>query len=350
MAKDNQSELMFAMEELVMNKDCIMVTVFCATYNHEKYIRQCLDGFLMQKTNFKFEVIIHEDASTDGTADIIREYEQKYPDIIKAIYEKENQFGKGWDYTDKFCLKIAKGKYIALCEGDDFWKDENKLQKQFDALESNPSCKMCVCKVRAVQEDGKDMEQTYPSSELQTGAYYTDEILNSICKEYAFQTSSYFLEKESVERYFSEKPAFFTVSPVGDWPMLLYFSLLNIYYIEDEMSCYRRNAIGSSCTVLQVSSQEKQLNYHRKMISMMEEFDKYTHYKYHEYCQTFNSRMHKHCYYLLLQEQNYKEIFSKKIYKQLLKQESKSDRLAIKCKYYFPWLFKLLYKLKKRNN
>ena len=333
---------------MVMNEDTIMVTVYCAAYNHEKYIRQCLDGFVMQKTNFKFEVIIHEDASTDGTADIIREYEEKYPDIIKPIYEEENQYGKGLYYIEEFCLKNAKGKYIAICEGDDFWKDENKLQKQFEALESNPSCKMCVCKVRAVQEDGQNMEQVYPGAELRTGLYHTGEILKVICKEYAFQTGSYFLEKELLEQYFAEKPSFLKVSPVGDWPMLLYFSQFDIFFIEDEMSCYRRNAIGSFCTAMQESSREKVLNYHRAMISMMEEFDKYTHYEYNEYCKTFYSRMHKYCYNTLLQDKNYKEIFSKKIYKQFLKEESKSDRLAITCQYYFPGLFKLLAKIKKR--
>ncbi len=331
-----------------MSEDRIMVTVFCTAFNHGKYIKQCLDGFVMQKTNFKFEVIIHEDASTDDTADIIREYEQKYPDIIKPIYEEENQYGKRFDYIEEFCLKNAKGKYIALCEGDDFWKDENKLQKQFEALESNPSCKMCVCKVRAVQEHGENMDQVYPGFELQTGLYHTREILKSICREYAFQTSSYFLEKESLKRYFVEMPSFLKVSPVGDWPMLLYFSRFDVYYIEDEMSCYRRNAIGSFCTVIQEGNREKAINYHKGMISMMEEFDKYTNYEYNEYCKGFYSRMHKDCYYLLLQERNYKEIFSKKIYKQFLKKESKSDRLAIKCEYYFPWLFKLLNKVKNR--
>lgn len=115
-----------------------LVSIVCITYNHEPFIRQCLDGFMMQKTNFKFEVLINDDASTDKTADIIREYETKYPDIIKSIYQTENQYSKGNHPWFDILFPITKGKYIALCEGDDYWIDPLKLQKQVDFLEKNP--------------------------------------------------------------------------------------------------------------------------------------------------------------------------------------------------------------------
>lgn len=121
-----------------MDQNEVIVSVCCITYNHAPYIRQCLDGFMMQQTNFAFEVLIHDDASTDGTAEIIKEYEVKYPDIIKPIYEKENQWVKGRRGSAVFNFPRAKGKYIALCEGDDYWTDPLKLQKQVDFLESNP--------------------------------------------------------------------------------------------------------------------------------------------------------------------------------------------------------------------
>ena len=113
----------------------ILVSICCITYNHEKYIRDAIEGFLMQKTDFPFEVLIHDDASTDGTADIIREYETKYPDIIKPIYQTENQYSKGIKISATYNYPRAKGKYIALCEGDDYWIDPYKLQKQVDFLE-----------------------------------------------------------------------------------------------------------------------------------------------------------------------------------------------------------------------
>lgn len=321
------------------NKD-IMVTVFCTTYNHEKYIRQCLDGFVMQKTNFKYEVIIHEDASTDHTADIIKECEKKYPEIIKPIYENENQYKKGIDYVEMFCLNNAKGKYIALCEGDDFWVDEYKLQKQFDSMEKNPSCKLCICKVRAVQETGERLEQTYPSIELNTGFYGRFELLEMICKEYSFQTSSYFLDKTTLSKYYKEKPSFLKVAPVGDWPILLYFSQFDIYYINDEMSCYRKNSVNSFSTIIHNEQSVKILSFYKGMADMMNEFDKYTHFKYHDFCKIFDF-YHYH-YYMLLQEKNYKEIFSNKLYKEFLKKETKKDQLAIRLSYYCPWLVKLL--------
>lgn len=119
------------------------VSICCLTYNHESYIRQCLDGFVMQKANFPIEILIHDDASTDGTQDIIREYEVKYPNIIKPIYQKENQYSKGVKVSLVYNYPRAKGKYIALCEGDDYWTDPYKLQKQVDFLESHPDYVMC---------------------------------------------------------------------------------------------------------------------------------------------------------------------------------------------------------------
>jgi len=114
------------------------VSICCLAYNHEPYIRDCLDGFMIQQTNFDFEVLIHDDASTDKTAEIIREYEKKYPDIIKPIYQTENQYSKRVGITRVFQFPRARGKYIAMCEGDDYWTDPLKLQKQVDFLESNP--------------------------------------------------------------------------------------------------------------------------------------------------------------------------------------------------------------------
>ena len=119
-----------------------MVTIRCLAYNHEPYIRQCLDGFVMQKTNFRFEAVVHDDASTDGTADIIREYAAKYPDIIKPIFETENQYSKRDGSLRRMMNAHMRGKYIAICEGDDYWTDPLKLQKQVDFLETHPDYSM----------------------------------------------------------------------------------------------------------------------------------------------------------------------------------------------------------------
>lgn len=126
-----------------LSLDAPLVSVRCITYNHENYIAQALDSFIMQKTNFPFEIIVHDDASIDKTAEIIREYEKKYPLIVKPIYEEENQWSKPGNPLGKIVNAALTGKYVALCEGDDYWIDENKLQMQVDFLENNPEYGMC---------------------------------------------------------------------------------------------------------------------------------------------------------------------------------------------------------------
>ena len=121
------------------------VIVWCLTYNQKDYIRDALNGFVMQQTTFPFEVVVHDDASTDGTTEIVMDYACRYPDIVKPMVEKENQWQKG---GLKHIISIMneqhrRGKYIAFCEGDDYWTDPNKLQRQVDFLEKNPDYSMC---------------------------------------------------------------------------------------------------------------------------------------------------------------------------------------------------------------
>ena len=124
-----------------MNKP--MVSICCLTYNQEAYIAQTLQSFMDQITDFPFEVLIHDDASTDSTADIIRQFEAKYPDVIKPIYQTENQYSKKVSISFTYQYPRASGKYIALCEGDDYWTDPHKLQKQVDYMEAHPDCHLC---------------------------------------------------------------------------------------------------------------------------------------------------------------------------------------------------------------
>lgn len=116
------------------------VSISCITYNHEKYIKETIEGFLKQETTFPIEILIHDDASTDKTAEIIREYESKYPSLIKPIYQTENQYSKRDGTIGKIQRGRAKGKYYSVCEGDDYWVDPLKLQKQIEYMESHPEC------------------------------------------------------------------------------------------------------------------------------------------------------------------------------------------------------------------
>lgn len=138
-------------------KESPLVSIKCLVYNHGPYLRQCLDGFVMQKTNFAFEAIVHDDASTDNSAEIIREYAEKYPDIIKPIYETENQYSKKDGSLNRIMNAAIHpdAKYIAFCEGDDYWIDPLKLQKQVDFLEKNLEYGMTFGKVKQfIQQTG----------------------------------------------------------------------------------------------------------------------------------------------------------------------------------------------------
>lgn len=131
-----------------MNKP--IVTVACTTYNHEKYIEQTIRGFLIQKTTFPIEIIIHDDASIDSTPNIITKYAEKYPKLIIPIFQEENQYSKGNKPWSNFVFPEAKGKYIAICEGDDYWTDPLKLQRQVDFLEANESFSLVCTNVEIV--------------------------------------------------------------------------------------------------------------------------------------------------------------------------------------------------------
>ena len=125
----------------------MMVTIICLAYNHGPYIRDALEGFVGQKTGFPFEVLVHDDASTDNTADVIREYAGRYPDIIRPVYQTENQHSKGVRIAPAFLYPLVRGRYVALCEGDDFWTDPFKLARQVAVLEANPGIDICTHRV-----------------------------------------------------------------------------------------------------------------------------------------------------------------------------------------------------------
>ena len=153
-----------------------LISICCLTYNHESYIRETIEGFLMQKTKFPIEVLIHDDESTDKTADIIREYENKYPDIIKPIYQFDNKYSKGISVSVTYNFPRARGKYIAMCEGDDYWTDPSKLQKQVDFLEENPDFSMCFHNAMLLYEDDKSKNR--PFTELEEREYSPIEIFS----------------------------------------------------------------------------------------------------------------------------------------------------------------------------
>jgi len=141
-----------------------LVAIHCLVYNHEPYLRDCLEGFVMQQTNFPFVAIVHDDASTDNSAAIIREYEEKYPDIIKPIYEAENQYSKRDGSVGRImdeAIDATGAKYVAMCEGDDYWTDPLKLQKQVDFMEANPEYVLCCHRYKIYNQNDGTWDKDY---------------------------------------------------------------------------------------------------------------------------------------------------------------------------------------------
>src|SRR5690554_456442 len=157
-----------------------LLSICCTTFNHEKFLEKTLEGFLAQQTNFSFEIVIHDDASTDRTVEIIQEYAKKDSRIV-SILQTENQYSQNIKIWPNYLFPKAQGKYIALCEGDDYWTDPLKLQKQVDFLEVNPDYVICCHNAKIINENGEHIQdkklpyltedRDYTSFELQQGAF-----------------------------------------------------------------------------------------------------------------------------------------------------------------------------------
>ncbi|MGY5846897.1 glycosyltransferase family 2 protein [Salegentibacter sp. HM20] len=154
----------------------VLVSICCLTYNHENYIDKCIQGFLMQKTSFSFEIIVFDDVSTDNTAIIIAKYQKEYPGLFTVIKQEVNQFSQGIQPFFKILFPAATGKYIAYCEGDDYWTDPLKLQKQVDFMEMNKNIIACGTNYNVLR--GKELNEINKYSKQQLFDHY-DIIFNN---------------------------------------------------------------------------------------------------------------------------------------------------------------------------
>lgn len=217
----------------------LLVTIRCLAYNHEPYIGQCLNGFVMQKTDFKFEVVVHDDASTDGTAEIIREYAERYPDIIKPIFESENQYSKNDGSLRRIVDEACKGKYIALCEGDDYWTDSMKLQKQVNFLEDNPEYSMCFHNAMEHWEDNSKPDRLF--SNITDRSYTGLEMFS----KWIVPTASVVYRREICESDFYKRSTYNRKFVYGD--IVLFLNAAHhgkVFGMSDIMSVYRRQETG----------------------------------------------------------------------------------------------------------
>lgn len=207
------------------------VSILCLTYNHANFIKQTLDGFLTQETNFPIEIVVHDDASTDGTREILQEYAKKYPKIIYPIYEEKNQYSLNNFKFINDMYSNARGKYIATCEGDDYWIEPNKLQLQVDFLEKNREYAFCFHPVKVVYEHGGTADAIFPDKrpELTT---------KGLLRRNFIQTNSVVYRKQKYENINLQ-------AIPGDWYMHLYHAQFGkIGYINKVMAVYRRHPGG----------------------------------------------------------------------------------------------------------
>lgn len=244
----------------------ILVSICCVTYNHEPYIADALDGFLMQETNFAFEIIVRDDYSTDKTAAIIKQYADKYPNIIKPIFESSNQYSKGIQPFPAV-MNRSTGKYIAICEGDDYWTSSIKLQRQIDFLEQNPDYSLIFhnAEIKDYDHNGVIIDTRPHTTNIPTGSVSVAQVLMSKI----VPTASVVLRNVDLSYYFSKK------YPVGDTPLFMYMAKFGRLYYSDEItSVYRLLTTGMvKSTLDRMDKHIAFISYYKDLQKEFAEFD-----------------------------------------------------------------------------
>ncbi len=322
----------------------VKVSICCLTYNHGKYVRQMIESLVSQKTDFKYEILIHDDASTDNTQNIIREYEKKYPDIIKPIYQQENQHSKGVRISYTYQFPRISGKYVAFCEGDDFWCNNDRLQLQYDILEKNPDCSICTGIVNMVNEQGQTLNKFLPYTTISEGKHspeqqimwYTDS--NPIL----FQLSGIMVRADLIKEICDNTPQFYEIAKVGDRPLLLYSLICgNLFHLNTIVSCYRWLSIGS-WTSRNLNNKTRILNNIENTIDYYNSFNLFTKNKYEKHITNYvvyNRFMY------FLNNFEYRKLLRKK-YRKFLKSLNKKQKILFCIGCISPSLVKFYYKRK----
>lgn len=305
-----------------MNKE-IKVSIICNVYNHGPYVRDAMEGFVSQKTDFPFEVLVHDDASTDDSAAIIREYEEKYPEIIKPIYQTENQYSKKVPIHKTFQNPRVKGKYIALCEGDDYWTDPLKLQKQVDFLDAHPDYSLCAC--GSVWHNLKTGAKQAHKAVYEDTDLSLEEIILAFNGTY-FQYASIMLKSE----IFMNRANWMRLFPIGDYPLTVHAALQGkIRLLADVMTVYRYYASGS--WTVRMDNDVARARICERMIEGLNALDEATQNAHHDIIQ---KRILHHKYTLALMNHDYQALKSGEL-KAMFAKRSLPQRLSdwSRCKY-----------------
>lgn len=268
-----------------------LVSICCITYNQKDFIRDTLNGFLMQQTNFPFEILIHDDASTDETPEIIHEYERQYPDIIKAIFQLENKYSQGESINERYNFPRAKGKYLALCEGDDYWTDPLKLQKQVDFLENHSDVGL-VCTGLAVLDMSTNSIRKRVEEKEST-------MLRSIGDRGKIVTATTLFRKSQYERYADE----LDIKNIRFWKMndyplwIWFFKRSAIFYLSDVTAVYRH--LPSSTSHFQQDWLRAQ-QFHQSFIEITNHLHEKKIITHAEYLQEFRTAYCNNCHIFIM--------------------------------------------------
>lgn len=315
-----------------------VVSVLCITYNQENYIKKAIDSFLMQETDFPYEILIHDDASTDRTADIVKEYENKYPTKIKGIYQTENQYSKRKEAIVEFLFPIASGKYFAICEGDDYWTDKYKLQRQYSFMEEHQDVFLCAHSHTVVDGQSEKLQNTSSYSN-KISFYNMEDAIKGFGREVA--TNSMFLKREVFEGF----PKFAYEAPCGDyvWPILA-AKKGKIAYLPYNMCVHRMNAKNSLSVAWKESFHQRTL-YNKRYETMLNEIDVFTEQKYSDLLGIERVGLWFRTYYLA---GNFRELRNKK-YKIYLNTLSLKKKIIFGLHIYVPYFSTIKHFLLKRK-
>ncbi len=322
------------------NTNNCMVSVFCTTYNQKKYIAKCLESMVNQKTNFPYEIIVRDDASTDGTSDIVREFGAKYPDKIVPFIQPENLFQRGLEHISfEKMFRMSKGKYIAVCDGDDFWTDENKLQKQVDFMESHPDYSMCGHAAYFARDDDSLRTDRFFRLAMGSGDLTIEEVIS----KWAMATTSLMYRKSCrTDIIFPYRGNCVN----DDYAMMVYMALKGkIYYSDELMGAYRLSANGSISQRL-LEDKEFLKKYSTEFADMLDRIDSYTQGRYSDLLQKQKRITMFDMYLNLADSKNLKQY--KDVYKTACKTTKIRYILCVYCHPVYTIVYKAYLKLRKK--
>lgn len=313
------------------------ITVVLMTYNHREYIKQTLDSILSQIIDVDFDVLIHDDCSDDGTYQILLDYQNKHAEKIRIIRQKSRKF-----LTDGFNMMICNyvvpyinSKYVAYCDGDDYWCDNRKLQKQYDFMKSHLDYSMCFHCAYQLRPNNDMSSKWFIKPEGDIGL---EDLINEQ-PGIPIATSSLFVRTEIFKNFSNWRRAY----SVEDLPLYMTAALEGkIHRLSDVMCVYRQFSVGSWSSQ-NINNIDRLISHQKNLIKGATFFDEQTGYIYHslvvnhiEGCEFRIARL----------KNDFKTIFSKKN-RRFTKHLSKKEKISLKLQYRLPYLYNLLHKKKK---